>query len=228
MLTDPAFFRCVVATDPELSRARKRQRIDRPLSSSPTTDTDPRRTPTMKYAESYQTSNLSVSPDDVSAAAGPSSHHNHLPQAGPSSNGHANGNGFAPQSPLPRTQSPPVANGNGALGTGNGALQKHPKTGSSGVMRVKLPGSALYEDDEELDREAFVRLVVQSLRDVGYMYVFGVRFSLSVSGILTRFCGVVSRQRRWKPSRGTRWRRQRCRGSGGIYWRRRGRRRRMP
>ena len=41
------------------------------------------------------------------------------------------------------------------------------KHGSS-VARVSLPGTTLY-DDPYVDREEFVRLVIQSLRDVGYM-----------------------------------------------------------
>lgn len=36
------------------------------------------------------------------------------------------------------------------------------------IARVSLPGSTLY-DDSYVDREEFVRLVIQSLRDVGYM-----------------------------------------------------------
>ncbi|KAJ7286113.1 WD40 repeat-like protein [Mycena rebaudengoi] len=39
---------------------------------------------------------------------------------------------------------------------------------ASSVARVTLPGSALY-DDADVDREEFVRLVIQSLRDVGYI-----------------------------------------------------------
>ena len=35
------------------------------------------------------------------------------------------------------------------------------------VARVTLPGTALYEGSH-VDREEFVRLVIQSLRDVGY------------------------------------------------------------
>jgi WD repeat-containing protein 26 len=35
------------------------------------------------------------------------------------------------------------------------------------VVRVTLPGTALYEGSH-VDREEFVRLVIQSLRDVGY------------------------------------------------------------
>ena len=38
----------------------------------------------------------------------------------------------------------------------------------SAVARVSLPGRTLY-DDSYVDREEFVRRVIQSLRDVGYM-----------------------------------------------------------
>ncbi|KAI0053876.1 WD40 repeat-like protein [Auriscalpium vulgare] len=92
----------------------------------------------MRVPESDQASTFSVSPDA-------------LPQAGPShlkTNGHAvNGgsNGF---------KSPIAPNG----------VSKRSKTPLS---RVSLPGTALY-DDSSIDREEYVRLVIQSLRDVGY------------------------------------------------------------
>jgi hypothetical protein len=41
-------------------------------------------------------------------------------------------------------------------------------TGTSTVARVSLPGTRLYPDSY-IDREEFIRLVVQSLRDVGYV-----------------------------------------------------------
>lgn len=41
------------------------------------------------------------------------------------------------------------------------------KHGKSPVARVNPPGTLLY-DDSNVDREEFIRLVVQSLRDVGY------------------------------------------------------------
>ena len=54
---------------------------------------------------------------------------------------------------------------------------KHPyrtgeEAGSSAdrIQRVNLPGTRLY-DDSCIDREEFIRLVIQSLKDVGYMYV---------------------------------------------------------
>lgn len=52
-------------------------------------------------------------------------------------------------------------------GTGNG-VTKHGK--APAVATVNLPGTLLYEDSF-VDREEFVRLVIQSLRDVGYMCV---------------------------------------------------------
>ncbi|KAG6880248.1 hypothetical protein C0992_001816 [Termitomyces sp. T32_za158] len=70
--------------------------------------------------------------------------------AGPStdhSNGHSNG--FTKSS---------------ANGTGNGVLSKNRKA----IARLSLPGTTLY-DDMHVDREEYVRLVIQSLRDVGYI-----------------------------------------------------------
>lgn len=56
-------------------------------------------------------------------------------------------------------------NGASGSGLGNGVVTKH---GKSPVARVNLPGTKLYEDSD-VDREEFFRLVIQSLRDVGYM-----------------------------------------------------------
>ncbi|KAJ6463825.1 WD40 repeat-like protein [Mycena vitilis] len=113
----------------------------------------------MRYPGSEHADGSPASPD---AVAGPSSVG--LDHPGPS-NGHMNGNGFAA-----------IANGgSGASTTGNG-VQKyngHSKQTSAAanplaVARVTLPGSSLY-DDSDVDREEFVRLVIQSLRDVGYI-----------------------------------------------------------
>ncbi|OAX42006.1 WD40 repeat-like protein [Rhizopogon vinicolor AM-OR11-026] len=60
----------------------------------------------------------------------------------------------------------PVSNGttsNGSPSMGNG-IAKH----NSSIARVSLPGTTLY-DDAYVDREEFVRLVIQSLKDVGYI-----------------------------------------------------------
>jgi hypothetical protein len=107
----------------------------------------------MRFPESDQESALSVSLDS-STQAGPSSEG--LDAPGPS-NGHTNGNGYT----MPQTN----GSTNGVI-VGNG-VQKYNKA----IGRVSLPGTTLYGDDTSVSREEFVRLVVQSLRDVGYMYV---------------------------------------------------------
>jgi hypothetical protein len=111
----------------------------------------------MRLSESDHDSILSSSPD-VTAQAGPSSASGFdLP-----SNGITNGNGHAP-----------MTNGNTPAIMGNG-VQNH----SRSIARVNLPGTTLYEDSY-VDREEFVRLVIQSLRDVGYVCV-GLHLSLSL------------------------------------------------
>jgi hypothetical protein len=49
------------------------------------------------------------------------------------------------------------------------------KRSKSPVLRVEFPGSTIY-DDSYIDREEYIRLVIQSLRDIGYMCVFVVLF----------------------------------------------------
>jgi hypothetical protein len=105
----------------------------------------------MRIPESDQESVLSISLDS-SRQAGPSSEG--LDAPGPS-NGHANGNGFT----MPQTNG--STNGAGVVGNG---VHKYNKA----IGKVLLPGTGLYDDDA-LNREEFVRLVVQSLRDVGYI-----------------------------------------------------------
>jgi hypothetical protein len=108
-----------------------------------------------KLSESDRDSPLSVSPDNLNnnALAGPSCAAAF--EGVVATNGHTNG--FTP-----------VTNGT-ALGAGvvmGNGVQKHGKL----VAKVNLPGTTLY-DDSFVDRQEFVRLVIQSLRDVGYMYV---------------------------------------------------------
>ncbi|KAG6830753.1 hypothetical protein H0H92_014834 [Tricholoma furcatifolium] len=93
----------------------------------------------MRLTDSDQHS-LSASPD-FTAHAGPSADH---------ANGHSNG--FSPK---------------GATnGTSNGVLAKNGS--GKNMARVSLPGTTLY-DDTPVNREEYVRLVIQSLRDVGYI-----------------------------------------------------------
>jgi hypothetical protein len=103
----------------------------------------------MRLSESDQHSNLSSSLDSASEA-GPS---------GASSNGHLATNGYISTNGF-------AAHGSSSLVT-NGV--KKVEKGAT-VSRVSLPGTSLYEDSY-FDREEFVRLVIQSLRDVGYKCV---------------------------------------------------------
>jgi hypothetical protein len=95
--------------------------------------------------ESDSAHNHSASPD-FAPEAGPSAAMN-----GHTSNGHARANNGATNNA--RTSTP-------------GSLKVHGRV----VQKVELPGLTLY-DDSYVDREEFVRLVIQSLRDVGYMCV---------------------------------------------------------
>ncbi|KAF9246441.1 WD40 repeat-like protein [Melanogaster broomeanus] len=105
----------------------------------------------MHVLHSDQASASSVSIDSVSEA-GPSSLTLDKPGH---SNGFINGNGFTVSKPNNAT--------NGSPSMGNG-MSKH----SSSIARVSLPGTTLY-NDPYVDREEFVRLVIQSLRDIGYI-----------------------------------------------------------
>ncbi|TCD66196.1 hypothetical protein EIP91_001690 [Steccherinum ochraceum] len=147
--------------DPETTRARKRQRVnslssvtavERSLFSedsftSTASDTN------MRLKESDNDSALSVSLDSA-------------PEAGPSTatsmtNGH-NGttktNGF----------SAPYTNGTSKSRSPDAMDGRVAEKARMAISRVSLPGSTLY-DDSYVDREEFVRLVIQSLRDVGYI-----------------------------------------------------------
>lgn len=123
----------------------------------------------MRYSESDQDSFISVSPDYASRLVGTPSTTSTtmgLGDPGPSSstNGYSsntvsmNGNGVVCNGHV-------ATNGTIANGKSNGVHKLHRKS----VMRVDLPGTMLYDDDDSfVNREEFVRLVIQSLRDVGY------------------------------------------------------------
>jgi hypothetical protein len=146
-----------VAIDTEYTRARKRQRTDTssPLSRHTIDQASlPTRT-NMRLTDSDQDSQLSASPD-FKTHAGPSTLG--LDHPGPS-NGHTNGSGFLPTNGFASS----ITNGSMGGHTGNGVV-KHGKA----IAKVNLPGTTLY-DDSYVDREEFVRLVIQSLRDVGYV-----------------------------------------------------------
>lgn len=107
----------------------------------------------MRLTESDRDSALSVSLDSV-PEAGPS----HPPGSSNGHNGIAKSNGFS----LLHTNG--ASNGTVHADVDGHASERH----RSSIPRVALPGRTLY-DDSYVDREEFVRLVIQSLRDVGYM-----------------------------------------------------------
>lgn len=159
--------------DHELSRARKRQRLDSISSSASASLAAVERAllpddslsslisnhPAMRLQDTDHDSAHSLSLDS-GPEAGPSS-------AAATSNGH---NGIVVKS---NGCAPPFTNGASTNGTvkpymPDGADGHTSERGPPSVARVTLPGSTLY-DGSYVDREEFVRLVIQSLRDVGYM-----------------------------------------------------------
>ncbi|KAI0306418.1 WD40 repeat-like protein [Multifurca ochricompacta] len=74
---------------------------------------------------------------------------------------------FHPQASSSSLSPSPKANGHVANGYGN-AINGSSKPPRSPVARVELPGAAIY-DDSYIDREEYIRLVIQSLRDIGYI-----------------------------------------------------------
>lgn len=142
-------------SDSDWSRARKRPRVSVDSLSSVTSversliPDEPSSLSTMRLPENDSESTLSVALADL-PAAGPSSTNN-------LSNGHnglVKGNGHST-----------FTNGNGKTGGVDGLKAEKQRMS---VSRVSLPGTTLY-DDSYVDREEFIRLTIQSLRDVGYM-----------------------------------------------------------
>jgi hypothetical protein len=91
---------------------------------------------------------------DLSVHAGPSSIASGSSDDFVATNGHTNGFKM-------------VTNGKSGMSAAfTNGMQKH----SSSITKVTLPGTSLYENSP-VDREEFVRLVIQSLRDIGYASV---------------------------------------------------------
>lgn len=150
--TPPLNLAYLSTADSEHTRPRKRQRVavlrSIPLSTHNIIDQTVGKTlpeSMIKLAQSDRDSPLSTSPD-MSALAGPSSGNGIVPSKGYT-------NGFSSSS-------------NGTSG-GVAQISNGVRHGKS-IARVNPPGTTLY-DDSVVDREEFVRLVVQSLRDVGYV-----------------------------------------------------------
>lgn len=79
------------------------------------------------------------------------------------SNGHTNGTG-----PATNGFSNGLTNGSGSSNSTFGPLTNGVNKNNKSIVQVSLPGRKLFSDSN-VDREEFVRLVVQSLRDVGYI-----------------------------------------------------------
>lgn len=149
--------------DPDFLRASKRQRIGSQSSSAsfyPRTilseDIHPSTfiPATMKPTESDQESGKSV---QVDAA----------PEAGPSSSAGST-NGYNGAAPKHNGYSNSYTNGTSRTTLADATRGGRAEKQATSITRVSLPGSTLY-DDSYVDREEFVRLTIQSLRDVGYM-----------------------------------------------------------
>ena len=108
---------------------------------------------------SSSSTSLAVPSNSLAASSIPVQSSNPL-----SSNGHTNGVG-----PTANGFSNGLTNGTGSSNSTSGPLKNGVGKHGKSVAQVSLPGRKLFPDSN-VDREEFVRLVVQSLRDVGYMY----------------------------------------------------------
>ena len=197
-------YRLVFLTtaDSERPRARKRQRIE-------TASLDPssyHRTTNLASSSSQSLNMMRLPETDhdgpssgapgVSAQAGPSSLNGSVDGL-VATNGHKNG--FTP-----------LANGNSGIGAvmGNG-IAKHGKS----IAKVNLPGTTLY-DDSFVNREEFVRLVIQTLRDVGYAYVLSVLQNMQ---LFAEPCPIESLQQPLRLNLVIPWKCPKYHSSGNIY-----------
>lgn len=142
--------------DSVFERARKRQRIDSISTSTETsTSTSLSAIDRSLFSDNHIYSNASmrvpVNDHDSDSFVSSDLH----PEAGPSSMTTTSKNGHGTNGTTNGFSGTPVANG----------VMKH---GKPPVSKVKLHGTTLYEDSH-IDREEYIRLVIQSLRDVGYI-----------------------------------------------------------
>lgn len=131
---------------------------DATLTSNPTPARPRHSNQTMRLPPSLE----SEPPHAPMASRLGSSSSDELPIAGPS---HSNGTALTRFMGAPLS---PRGESNGYSTNGQGDTSTVPP---SIVRRVSPPGTTLYKDST-VDREEFVRLVLQSLRDVGYKCVF--------------------------------------------------------
>lgn len=155
----PFVFRCFNYTisihlilrslDTASERARKRQRLEI-INPSSQIASSSRLGPSTAEYDHLPKDTLSMRPPEREYESNPTSPHIR-PQRSPS------------LSPSPKANGH-VANGHGSPMNGSTKRSRSP------VARVELPGATIY-DDSYIDREEYIRLVIQSLRDIGYMCV---------------------------------------------------------
>lgn len=113
----------------------------------------------MRLTESNEASSFNL---PSSVTSGPSSNGIDFYSTSNGRSASTNGNGF--MSHYTNGHGVSGSSGAGTSGSNGVVAEKH---GKGAPSRVNLPGHLLYEDSN-VDREEFVRLLLQSLRDVGY------------------------------------------------------------
>lgn len=133
-----------------IERARKRQRLEINNPSSQIASSSRLGTSTAEY-DLLPKDTLSMRPPEREYESNPTSPH------------------IRPRARSPSLSPSPKANGHVANGHGS-PMNGSSKRSKSPVARVEFPGATIY-DDSYIDREEYIRLVIQSLRDIGYMCV---------------------------------------------------------
>jgi hypothetical protein len=141
--------------DTASERARKRQRLEIINPSSQIASSSRLGSSTAEY-DHLPKDTLSMRPPEHEYESNPTSPH------------------IRPQTRSPSLSPSPKTNGHVANGHGS-PMNGSTKRSRSPVARVELPGATIY-DDSYIDREEYIRLVIQSLRDIGYMCVPVVLF----------------------------------------------------
>lgn len=139
------------SSDSANERARKRQRLE-------TTSSDP------EIASSSRLGTSVVQHDPLSE----NTFSMRLPERGYDTN--PTSPDFRPRASSSSLSPSPKTNGHVANGCGS-PINGSSKRSRGRVAKVELPGATIY-DDSYIDREEYIRLVIQSLRDIGYMCVF--------------------------------------------------------
>jgi len=153
-IVPPVFIGPFILIDTTSERVRKRQRLEITNPSSQIASSSRLGTSATEH-DLFPKDTLSMRPPEREYDSNPTTphiHHHSRSSSSSSSSPKANGH---------------LTNGHGSPMNGSSKRSKSP------VARVEFPGSTIY-DDSYIDREEYIRLVIQSLRDIGYMCVFVV------------------------------------------------------